>query len=70
VTTPRITAGAASRMNSHCHAARPNQVGLLDRIHRPQDGRWLDREEREWLIATLERENRQIARTGSHPPPG
>ncbi|RVU15178.1 MFS transporter [Methylobacterium oryzihabitans] len=35
-------------------------------VDRPQDGRWLDREEREWLIATLDRENRQIARTGSH----
>ncbi|MFE1598672.1 MFS transporter [Methylobacterium sp. ID0610] len=35
-------------------------------VDRPQDGRWLDAEERAWLIATLDRENREVARSGSH----
>ncbi|WP_018259481.1 MFS transporter [Methylobacterium sp. WSM2598] len=41
-------------------------VTYLYLVDRPQDGRWLDAEERAWLIATLARENRDVARTGSH----
>lgn len=33
---------------------------------RPQDGRWLDPQERAWLIATLDREEAQSRRGGSH----
>lgn len=35
-------------------------------VDRPQDGRWLDEAERKWLIAELERENREVANTGAH----
>ncbi|MDP4023539.1 MFS transporter [Methylobacterium sp. NEAU 140] len=35
-------------------------------VDRPQDGRWLDGEERAWLIAELDRENRQVEAVGAH----
>ncbi|UPG74710.1 MFS transporter (plasmid) [Roseomonas gilardii subsp. gilardii] len=35
-------------------------------VDRPQDGRWLDAAERGWLVAELERENREIAAVGTH----
>ncbi|GJD53126.1 Putative tartrate transporter [Methylobacterium crusticola] len=33
---------------------------------RPQDGRWLDAQERAWLVATIDQENRQVESVGSH----
>jgi D-galactonate transporter len=33
---------------------------------RPKDGRWLEPEERSWLLAQLEQENREVESVGSH----
>ncbi|GGF86720.1 MFS transporter [Azorhizobium oxalatiphilum] len=35
-------------------------------VDKPQDGKWLDKEEREWLIGELEKENRQVEATSGH----
>ncbi len=35
-------------------------------VDRPEDGRWLDAQERAWLIRTLAEENRQVESVGSH----
>ncbi|MEE7492290.1 MFS transporter [Methylobacterium oryzae] len=35
-------------------------------VDRPQDGRWLDREERDWLTARLAAEERAVGVAGSH----